>query len=146
MKKLLTAILLVAATFGIAKADDHERPTTVDQLPQKAQEFLNTHFKDLQVAFAIEEQKFMGKEYEVIYTDRTEVKFDTNGEWEEVDGKRNNIPTTIIPAHIKQYVEANYPGVSFTKIERDRGEVEVELTNRLSLTFNKKGQLIDIDD
>ena len=66
MKKLLTAILLVAATFGIAKADDHERPTTVDQLPQKAQEFLNTHFKDLQVAFAIEEQKFMGKEYEVI--------------------------------------------------------------------------------
>ena len=145
MKKLLTAILLVAATFGIAKADDHERPTTVDQLPQKAQEFLNTHFKDLQVAFAIEEQKFMGKEYEVIYTDRTEVKFDTNGEWEEVECKYTTVPAAIVPQGIRDFVaQKGMPGIR--KIERNTYVWEVELQNGIELTFDKNFQLIGYDD
>lgn len=116
------------------------------QLPLVARNFINRHFTRPQISYIKIDSEFLSKKYEVVLSDRTKIEFDGDGEWEEVDGKRNNIPTTIIPAHIKQYVEANYPGVSFTKIERDRGEVEVELTNRLSLTFNKKGQLIDIDD
>ena len=116
------------------------------QLPLVARNFINRHFTRPQISYIKIDSEFLSKKYEVVLSDRTKIEFDGDGEWEEVDGKRNNIPATIIPAHIKQYVEANYPGVSFTKIERDRGEVEVELTNHLSLTFNKKGQLIDIDD
>ncbi len=145
MKKFLALLFMAFLTIQATFAGD---VITQDakQLPLVARNFINRHFTRPQISYIKIDSEFLSKKYEVVLSDRTKIEFDGDGEWEEVDGKRNNIPTTIIPAHIKQYVEANYPGVSFTKIERDRGEVEVELTNRLSLTFNKKGQLIDIDD
>lgn len=145
MKKFLALLFMVFLTLQATFAGD---VITQDakQLPLMARNFINRHFTRPQISYIKIDSEFLSKKYEVVLSDRTKIEFDGDGEWEEVDGKRNNIPATIIPAHIKQYVEANYPGVSFTKIERDRGEVEVELTNRLSLTFNKKGQLIDIDD
>ena len=145
MKKFLALLFMAFLTIQATFAGD---VITQDakQLPLVARNFLNRHFTRPQISYIKIDSEFLSKKYEVVLSDRTKIEFNGDGEWEEVDGKRNNIPTTIIPAHIKQYVEANYPGVSFTKIERDRGEVEVELTNRLSLTFNKKGQLIDIDD
>lgn len=145
MKKFLALLFMAFLTIQGTFAGD---VITQDakQLPLVARNFINRHFTRPQISYIKIDSEFLSKKYEVVLSDRTKIEFNGDGEWEEVDGKRNNIPTTIIPAHIKQYVEANYPGVSFTKIERDRGEVEVELTNRLSLTFNKKGQLIDIDD
>lgn len=145
MKKFLALLFMAFLTIQATFAGD---VITQDakQLPLVARNFINRHFTRPQFSYIKIDSEFLSKKYEVVLSDRTKIEFNGDGEWEEVDGKRNNIPTTIIPAHIKQYVEANYPGVSFTKIERDRGEVEVELTNRLSLTFNKKGQLIDIDD
>ncbi|MDM8336233.1 PepSY-like domain-containing protein [Mediterranea massiliensis] len=145
MKKFLALLFMAFLTIQATFAGD---VITQDakQLPLVARNFINRHFTRPQISYIKIDSEFLSKKYEVVLSDRTKIEFNGDGEWEEVDGKRNNIPTTIIPAHIKQYVEANYPGVSFTKIERDRGEVEVELTNRLSLTFNKKGQLIDIDD
>lgn len=145
MKKFLALLFMAFLTIQATFAGD---VITQDakQLPLVARNFINRHFTRPQISYIKIDSEFLSKKYEVVLSDRTKIEFDGDGEWEEVDSKRNNIPTTIIPAHIKQYVEANYPGVSFTKIERDRGEVEVELTNRLSLTFNKKGQLIDIDD
>lgn len=145
MKKFLALLFMAFLTIQATFAGD---VITQDakQLPLVARNFINRHFTRPQISYIKIDSEFLSKKYEVVLSDRTKIESDGDGEWEEVDGKRNNIPTTIIPAHIKQYVEANYPGVSFTKIERDRGEVEVELTNRLSLTFNKKGQLIDIDD
>ena len=145
MKKFLALLFMAFLTIQATFAGD---VITQDakQLPLVARNFINRHFTRPQISYIKIDSEFLSKKYEVVLSDRTKIEFNGDGEWEEVDGKRNNIPTTIIPAHIKQYVEANYPGVSFTKIERDRGEVEVELTNHLSLTFNKKGQLIDIDD
>ena len=145
MKKFLALLFMAFLTIQATFAGD-VITQDVKQLPLVARNFINRHFTRPQISYIKIDSEFLSKKYEVVLSDRTKIEFDGDGEWEEVDGKRNNIPTTIIPAHIKQYVKANYPGVSFTKIERDRGEVEVELTNRLSLTFNKKGQLIDIDD
>lgn len=145
MKKFLIFLFMAFLTIQATFAGD---VITQDakQLPLVARNFINKHFTRPQISYIKIDSEFLSKKYEVVLSDRTKIEFNGDGEWEEVDGKRNPIPTAIIPAHIKQYVESNYPGVSFTKIERDRGEVEIELTNRLSLTFNKKGQLIDIDD
>ena len=145
MKKFLALLFMAFLTIQATFAGD---VITQDakQLPLVARNFINRHFTRPQISYIKIDSEFLSKKYEVVLSDRTKIEFNGDGEWEEVDGRGDNTPTSIIPAHIKQYVEANYPGVSFTKIERDRGEVEVELTNRLSLTFNKKGQLIDIDD
>ena len=67
MKKTFLTLFLMTTMFGAAYADGREKPTSVDKLPQAAQEFLSAHFKDLTVAYAVEEQKYTGKEYEVVY-------------------------------------------------------------------------------
>ena len=79
MKKTFLTLFLMTTMFGAAYADGREKPTSVDKLPQAAQEFLSAHFKDLTVAYAVEEQKYTGKEYEVVYTDRTEIEFRSDG-------------------------------------------------------------------
>ena len=60
MKKTFLTLFLMTTMFGAAYADGREKPTSVDKLPQAAQEFLSAHFKDLTVAYAVEEQKASG--------------------------------------------------------------------------------------
>ena len=81
MKKLFFAAMLLMTSVVSANADNDERAINVAQLPQTAQSFLTANFSGKTVAFAVEERKFFGTEYEVVYTDRTEVSFRSDGEW-----------------------------------------------------------------
>ena len=56
------------------------------------------------------------------------------------------IPAATIPTAIRQYVTTNYPDVKVQKIERDKKEYEVKLSNRTELKFDLKFNLIDIDN
>lgn len=145
MKKMIAFLLLmvVAVQFGIARDVITMNPK---ELPAAAQTFLKQHFENRQISYIKVESEFLSKKYEVVMTDRTKIEFDGKGNWEEVDCKRGELPKALVPDYIQSFVDAQYPGVVYHKIERDRGETEVELSNRLSLKFNKKGQLIDIDD
>lgn len=87
MKKMILAVALLLTGIVSAQADGREKPITIDNLPKAAQEFLATYFKDLTVAYAVEESKYFGSEYEVTYTDRTEVEFRADGQWSAVDRK-----------------------------------------------------------
>ena len=86
-----------------------------------------------------------GKTYDVLLTDRTELEFDSKGNWTEIDCQKRAVPSELIPASVKQYVETNFPREIITKIER-KGGIEVELSNDFSLKFNKKGKFISMDD
>ncbi|MDE5947775.1 MAG: PepSY-like domain-containing protein, partial [Prevotella sp.] len=68
-----------------------------------------------------------------------------NGNWKEVDCRQTVVPSAVIPIQISDYLKANYPDVSVIKIERDRREYEVKLSNRMELKFDMKFRLIDID-
>jgi hypothetical protein len=63
-----------------------------------------------------------------------------------VDCRYGEVPAAVIPESIKKYIQANYPGEKVHKIERDRNNYEVKLSNRLELTFNQDFNIIDIDD
>ncbi len=145
MKKFLAVLFMATLTVWSVSAKD---VITMDmnKLPLVARNFINQHFTRPQISYIKIDSEFLSKKYEVVLSNRTKIEFNGNGEWEEVDGNRNDLPLTIIPEHIKTYVNAQYPGTTYRKIERDRGEVEIKLSNHLSLTFDKKGQLIDIDD
>lgn len=146
MKKFFTVVLIVLTSLGIAKADNNERTISVEQLPQKAQEFLKTYFKDLTVAFIVEETKYYGKEYEVTYTDRTEIDFQENGEWEKIKCRYTAVPSGIVPKAIIDFVAKNNPQQTIKKIERNAYIWEVELHNGIEIKFDTKFQLIGYDD
>ncbi len=147
MKKLLFAVVLLCAGIASAQADGRERPIELNQLPAKAQEFLAAHFKELTLAFAVEDPKFVGSEYEVTYTDRTEVDFRTDGEWSSVECRYNAVPASIVPKPIADFVAgSNYPGQYVRKIERNAYTWEVELSNGLEIKFDTKFNVIGYDD
>ncbi len=146
MKKILFVIALLFAGIATANANP-ERPITIDQLPKTAQEFLAAHFKDLTVAYAVAEQKFTGTEYEVVYTDRTEVDFRSDGQWDSVERKYSAIPDSIVPQQIRDFVaKNNYPGQFIKKIERNAYTWEIELSSDIEIKFDVHFNVIDIDD
>lgn len=144
MKKTFLTLFLMTTMFGAAYADGREKPTSVDKLPQAAQEFLSAHFKDLTVAYAVEEQKYTGKEYEVVYTDRTEIEFRSDGQWESVGRKYSPVPASIVPQPIQTFVSgSNYPGQFIRQIDRNAYTWEVELSNGLEIKFDNQFNVID---
>lgn len=146
MKKILSMIVLALATVQFAFAGD-VITQDVKQLPLTARNFINQYFSKPQVShIKIETNIQQSKKYEVLLTDRTEIDFDSNGNWTEVDCKKVAVPGALIPVSVKEYVKTNFPQEIITKIERGRNGVEVELGNDYSLKFNNKGKFVSMDD
>ena len=145
MKKILLTVVVAFLSIGFAYAYD-DVPITVEQLPQKAQQFLKSYFPQVGVSFAKKESDIIGNEYDVVLTDGSKMEFTSKGEWKSVECKGGAVPADIVPKQITQYVAKNYPDTKILKIDRDYREYEVYLSNRLELTFNKDFKLVDIDD
>lgn len=146
MKKILSIAVMVLLTIQWVAAHD---VVTKDekQLPEKARNFISQHFAGTGISYIkIDNELFQGKKFEVVLTTGTEIEFDSKGEWQEVDSKRNAVPAAIIPAYISDYVKANFANEFITKIEKERHGLEVELNNDLSLKFDRKGNLRELDD
>lgn len=145
MKKLVFLFVCLFTLQTVARADD-DKPIQVSQMPQAAQQFVRQYFANSKVALAKMENDFFYKSYEVIFTDGNKVEFDKNGKWTEVDCKHTVVPPAVIPVAIRTYVTSNYPDAKVLKIERDKKEYEVKLSNRIELKFDLKFNLIDIDN
>ena len=145
MKKLLILFVCLFTLQTIARADD-DKPIQVSQMPQKAQQFIKQHFAGNNIAMAKVESDFLQKSYDVIFTDGNKVEFDKKGNWTEVNCKFSVVPQGIITAPIQKYVTTNYADAKILKIERDKADYEVKLSNGWELKFDSKFNLIDIDN
>ncbi len=146
MKKI---VLLLVCVFGLsfsAKAFN-DKPIQVSELPQAAQQFIKTHFANQTVAMAKVETEFLSKSYDVIFTNGDKLEFDKNGKWTNVDCEHSQVPTAVLPVEIQKYVQTHYPQSKVTQIElTDRKGYDVELSNHLEIEFNKKFQVVDMDN
>ena len=140
----MIAICCMVSYNMVANAGN-DKPISVNTLPAKAQALLTKHFSNQKVVLATIESNVIGKNYDVVLKNGTKLEFDKKGNLTEIDCKQGTVPTQLIPQAIKNYLKANYARQSVKKIEMDKNEYEVELTNGLDLTFNKHFQLIDID-
>ena len=123
----------------------NDKPISVNALPAKAQTLLNNHFNGQKVMLATIESGVVSRSYDVVLQNGTKLEFDKKGNLTEIDCKQGIVPVELIPQAITNYLKDNYAGQSVKKIEINKNEYEVELTNGLDLTFNKHFQLIDID-
>ena len=146
MKKIII-IALAVFTLGIITAKaDNDRLIAKENLPKKAQQFIDSNFKNSKITYVKDESYFLEKSYEVLFADGTKVEFNRKGEWKEIDCRRSSIPATIVPAMILEYVNSNYQDVRILQIERDRVDYEIKLSNQLEITFDMKFNIIDIDN
>ncbi len=132
-------------TFQACAFADNDKPITFEQLPAVAQQTVKTHFADGKVALVKVERDLAEKTYDVIFTDGSKIEFDRKGVWREIDRRGATVPAALIPTQIADYVKANYGGQSIKKIEKDRKEYDITLSNGVEITFNKNFMVIDID-
>ena len=140
----MIAICCMVSYNMVANAGN-DKSITVNALPAKAQTLLNNHFNGQKVMLATIESGVVSRSYDVVLQNGTKLEFDKKGNLTEIDCKQDTVPDQLIPQAIKNYLMDNYAGQSVKKIEMNKNEYEVELTNGLDLTFNKHFQLIDID-
>ena len=144
MRILMIAICCMMS-FNIVANASNDKPINVNELPAKAQTLLTKHFNGQKVMLATIESGVVSRSYDVVLRNGTKLEFDKKGNLTEIDCKQGIVPSQLIPQPIKNYLKENYPAQAVKKIEMNKKEYEVELTNRIDLTFNKHFQLIDID-
>lgn len=147
MKRIGIILIGLALMTNLACADNDKVTNNINELPQVSRTFLNNYFNGNKVShIKIDKDLFLVDSYDVILTDGTSVEFNRDGEWKEVKSFQQNIPDTLIPAEIRQYVSQNYPGQKIMTVERGKRKVSVDLANGLELEFDLNGNLIDIDN
>jgi hypothetical protein len=103
------------------------------------------YFPDSPISY-VKKEADLTPTYEVVLQNGTEIEFNKKGQWDNIDCKRLAVPAALIPAAISEYVNANFPGQSIVKIDRETYGHEIEMANGLELKFDKKGKLLHIDD
>lgn len=144
-KILFTMIAVLGISLFASAKDQYAHDASV--LPKAAQTTISNNFKAKVSLVKIDKDFGRISEYEVILTDGSEITFDRNGNWDNVEvGKNGKIPSAFIPASVADYVKKNHPGQNIVGIDKERSGYEVELANGIDLKFNKQGQFVRYDD
>ncbi len=133
---------------GIVANAGEDRGIPPEQLPQEIKVFLNTHFKNEKIALAAMEKDLWTVEYKVYLVGGTKIEFGKDNEWKEVDSEYSEVPSSIVPSKIKQFIKANYPNQKIIELKKSsnrKKKYEVELDNSIEIEFDKDFNVIDID-
>lgn len=138
---LICMFLMMGTTYSIA-GDGYV--VGIQQLPAGAQEVMTKCFADKTVLTILKERD----EYEVIFNNGEKIEFNKKGEWTEVSCHTTQVPDILIPAPIKARIKADFANSKIVKIDRSsKGKkYEVKLNNGLEVEFDKKFNVIKVDD
>ena len=143
ISRILVTLVIALTSLTLISCSDRIIPS--EKLPAAAQSFLKEYFPDSPISY-VKKEADLTPTYEVVLQNGTEIEFNKKGEWDNIDCKRLAVPAALIPAAISEYVNANFPGQSIVKIDRETYGHEIEMANGLELKFDKKGKLLHIDD
>lgn len=143
-KLLLTLVVFIGMATTATAGETYVHDASV--LPQAAQTILANNFKAKVSLVKIDKDFGRVSEYEVILTNGSEVKFDREGNWKNVEVSiKNSVPTYFVPKSIADYIKKNHPGQKVIGIEKNRGGYEVEITNGIEIKFNNQGEFRKYD-
>jgi len=141
MMFLVCMFLMMGTTYSIA-GDGYV--VGIQQLPATAQEVMTKFFADKTILTILKERD----EYEVIFNNGEKIEFNKKGEWTEVSCHTTQVPDILIPNPIKMRIMADFSNTRIVKIDRSSNgkKYEVKLSNGLEVEFDKKFNVIKVDD
>lgn len=139
-KTLLTLVALLALSATLCAAH-----ITLKELPKPAQTLIHKYFAKDTIKAIHAHHTHRNTTYKVVFTDGSRINFDANGQWTKIKLRNDTIPVEIIPEYITTYVWEEYPNIVVMSIEQEGTAHEVELSDGTELTFDKKGNVIEID-
>jgi hypothetical protein len=85
------------------------------------------------------------KTYDILLSESISLEFNRKKEIIDIDGVAQ-LPNSVIPEKILQYVTTNYPTNFITDWELDDKNQQVQLDNGLDLEFKMNGDFLRIDN
>ena len=154
MKKTLVKIgsIIMISLFAIlvalpvnAKGEKDDVIISFNQLPQKAQIFINTHFADYKLVSAKYDRDIMDKTYEVYLSDGVNIEFDNKGDLLEIECKNGKVPDVVVGEALLGKIQELYPGQTIVELKIEKRWTAVKLSNGVEVTLDKKMHVIEID-
>lgn len=116
-------------------------------LPESASSVIKNNFNAKVSVVKIDKDFGRISEYDVVLSDGTEITFDRNGNWKDIEVANNRtVPASMVPASITAYVKDNQVAQHIVGIEKNRSGYEVQLSNGVDMKFNENGQFVRYDD
>ena len=145
MKKMFLSLFVMMLAV-VPMMADNDKIITREELPEQAQMFLTKHFENADVLYAKAERD-MGvvTSYDVVLDGNVKVEFNRSGEWTSVDCERGQVPDSVLPQGVLDYVKKKFAKAYVVEIERGRMGYEVKLRNDLDLDFDKNGKFLRVD-
>ena len=152
MKQVLLLVgLFMSISLFSCDDDDDDKIVDSSELPVSARQFLTEHFAEVGIV-SVQKDK---DSYDVRLKNGFKVDFDLYGEWDEIDGFQQTVPSSIVellPKAVSPYIMQNHTGFKVIKINRENYGYEITISNTnsdlrdLELKFDKEGIFIGIDD
>lgn len=145
MKKVLFLLALVATFFAASARDTYSYD--VNTLPPAARTILSNNFKAKVNHIKIDKDLGRISEYDVVLNDGSEISFDRNGNWKDIEVARtSSVPKALVPSAIATYVKKNQPKANIIGIEKEHNGYTVDLSNGVEMKFNSDGKFLRYDD
>ena len=122
------------------------QPAATSAVPEAINAFVKQYFPNATIVGIEPDNEHGGPEYDIYLSDGTEIDFDANNQWDNVDCHCKAVPAALIPQAIATYVKNNYQNIAITKIDKDYQGFDIELANGLDLNFDSSGRFLGIDD
>ncbi len=145
-RKVFFKSSVVTALFTISLTScDKESIIPSTDLPNEITSFISKHFPNNSIAQVIKDKDGLIKTYDVILSDNVSLEFNRKREVIDIDGV-GQLPNSVIPAKLLEYVKTNYPNNFITDWELDDRNQQIQLNNGIDLEFNMKGDFLRIDN
>ena len=127
------------------KADVHIRTST---LSQKILNYITLNYPNLTI---VEAELEDNQNIEITLSDGTELVFDSAGNFlgedndQDDDFGDHHVNISDLPQNIRDFIAANYPGVSIEEAElENNGNYEIELENDVEIIFDSAGNFLGV--
>lgn len=145
MKKYLFIAIAAMCSIFFACADN-DRIITFDQIPETAKATVQKYLGAENIAFVKLDDELFGDKYEVRFMDGKEMVFEKDGELRKVDYQFEAVPDELVPATVREQINASFPNTFIVEWGKDDWGWKAELNNKLDVKFSRSLQLEGIDD
>jgi len=140
-----TKITFAAVLLGLAVSASAQTKIEASELPKPATFFLDRYFKNEAIDVVKKDAEHGENGYEVKLKNGMEIEFYKDGKVREVDGGDKPIPTDYISLAIVNYAAQHYPNEKITHVDYGHKNIDVDLTNKIDLEFNRDGSFLKVD-
>ena len=144
MKKICACMILSVATIQMWFADEIITKD-ITKLPAKGQGFIAQNHTDKQLSYIKIDKKHSHKEYDLVFTDGTEVEFDKDGDRKDITSKAAPFSVHVILQTIKVYLDQIYSNIAVDDLVNTRSGYDVEWVKDLFLRFDPSGSFMRVD-